>query len=51
MKAPNGWINMVNITRFGTDYQMGRISPTWARGSRRTSCTPATFLDEDGRVI
>jgi len=21
MKPPNGWINMVNIARFGTDYQ------------------------------
>jgi hypothetical protein len=22
MKAPNGWINMVNIARYGTDYQI-----------------------------
>jgi hypothetical protein len=53
MKAPNGWINMVNIARFGTDYQTRAYVSYMGLGAGIADdiVYPSAFVDANGEAI
>jgi hypothetical protein len=53
MKAPNGWVNMVNIARFGTDYQTRAYVAYMGLGAGIADdiVYPSAFVDANGNAI
>jgi hypothetical protein len=53
MTAPNGWINMLNIARFGSDYQTRAYVAYMGLGAgvAEDIVYPSAFVDGDGNAL
>jgi hypothetical protein len=53
MNPPNGWINMLNIARFGTDYQTRAYVAYMGLGAgvAEDIVYPSAFVDSDGNAL
>ena len=53
MVAPNGWINMLNLGRFGTDYNTRAFIAYTGLGAlpREDAVYPSAFVDETGAAL
>jgi hypothetical protein len=53
MKAPNGWINMLNIAKFGTDYQTRTYLAYMGLGAGTADdiVYPTAFVDREGNAL